>query len=222
MHHIQRKILAKLLYASSLPYAAIRPEGVESNHFAYHLEQLIAAKLIQKTGKQYSLTPEGLSAVDRMSHEKVGMVGRLQPHILTVIDITNSAGETLLFKRNFQPYIHLVGFPMGKVHYEEDLNTSAERELLEKTGLTGIPLTQRGVVYVESRQQGHTISKILCHVFQGSAETAPPLVTHRGATLWAKAGTFKRNELMPGFTEIKALLQKNDGFFFDEITADLS
>jgi ADP-ribose pyrophosphatase YjhB (NUDIX family) len=198
----------------------MRPEGIESNHFAYHLEQLITAKLIQKTDKQYTLTPEGLSYVDRMSHKT--MVDRLQPHIVTVIDITNSAGETLLFKRSFQPYIHLIGFPIGKTHYDEHVQDAAVRELQEKTGLTGVQLTQHGIVYIDARQAGHTISKILCHVFSGTAETTAPQTSHRGSSLWAQANTLRPQELMPGFIEIKALLRQNNGFFFDEITAELT
>jgi ADP-ribose pyrophosphatase YjhB (NUDIX family) len=198
----------------------MRPEGIESNHFAYHLEQLLAAKFIQKTGKQYALTPQGLSYVDRMSQKT--MVDRLQPHIVTAIDITNSAGESLLFKRSFQPYIHRIGFPIGKTHYDEHIQDAAVRELQEKTGLTGVALTQRGIVYIEARQSEHTISKILCHVFTGSVETAAPLTTHRGVSLWAQADALKPQELMPGFIEIKALLRQNNGFFFDEITAELT
>ncbi|HEX9153429.1 MAG TPA: hypothetical protein VF809_01275, partial [Candidatus Saccharimonadales bacterium] len=81
MHNIQRKILSKLLYAKECNYAAMRPKGVESNHFAYHLEQLIKDRLIIKQDKSYSLSPLGLSLIDRLSQEK--MVERLQPHIVT-------------------------------------------------------------------------------------------------------------------------------------------
>ena len=144
VHHIQRKILAKLLYAVSLPYARLRPGGIESNHFAYHLEQLLAAKLVSKHDRQYALTPKGLSEIDRMSH--ANMTGRLQPHIVTAVDITSADGQTLLFKRNFQPYIFRVGFPLGKTHYSENVAAAAARELQEKTGLTGIALRQRGIV----------------------------------------------------------------------------
>jgi 8-oxo-dGTP pyrophosphatase MutT (NUDIX family) len=220
VHHIQRKILAKLLYAVSLPYAAMRPEGIESNHFAYHLEQLLAAGLVSKQDRQYALTPKGLAQIDRMSH--ANMTGRLQPHIVTAIDITNADGQTLLFKRNFQPYIYRLGFPLGKTHFDENIAAAAARELQEKTGLTGVPLTQRGIIYIEARQQGETISKILCHVFSGTAEPGFPLPkTERGECLWADAESLKPADVMPGFIETKALLRQHHSFFFDEITAEL-
>ncbi|HYH75024.1 MAG TPA: NUDIX hydrolase [Candidatus Saccharimonadales bacterium] len=224
MHHIQRKILNKLLYAMTLPYAAMRPEGIESNHYAYHLEQLLTAGLIVKQDKQYCLTAAGLQAVDRMSQEQ--MTPRLQPHIVTAVDITNSQGQTLLFKRAFQPYIHRLGFPLGKTHYAETVAQAATRELLEKTGLGDVPLTQRGIVYVESRQDGVTISKILCHVFQGAVDGTPdvgPNDVHRGECLWLDAVTLTDKDVMPGFLAIKQLLAEHDSknLFFAELAEDL-
>jgi len=221
MHNIQRKILKKLLYAESLTYSQMRPEGVESNHFAYHLEQLLHADIIRKYGKQYSLAPQGLAMVDRLSQEK--MVDRLQPHILTVIDITNKAGQTLLFRRSFQPYIHRLGFPLGKTHLEETVGQAAARELEEKTGLTDIPLIQRGIVYLHNTQQGFTITKALCHVFQGSvSEALPTTSSHRGSCEWVDTATLTAEDVMPGFFETKALLEtKQSGLFFAEIASEL-
>jgi hypothetical protein len=143
VHHIQRKILGKLLYAEMLSYSQARPAGVESNHFAYHLDQLVRDDIVTKEGKWYLLSPKGLALVDRMSQEK--MVERLQPHILTMSKVTDPQGNTLLFRRGFQPYIHLLGFPLGKIHMEESVQAAAERELREKTGLEGSMLTQRGI-----------------------------------------------------------------------------
>lgn len=224
MHHIQRKILNKLLYATSLTYAAMRPAGIESNHYAYHLEQLLAAGLIAKQDKQYSLTVRGLTTIDRMSQE--GMTERLQPHIVTAIDITNDIGQTLVFKRAFQPYIHRLGFPLGKMHYEESVAKAAVRELQEKTGLQGVLLRQRGMAYVESRQDGMVISKILCHVFQGSVTGAPDVQsssTHRGEAMWVEASMLAPPEVMPGFLAIKKLLadSNREQLFFVELSEEL-
>jgi 8-oxo-dGTP pyrophosphatase MutT (NUDIX family) len=221
VHHIQSKILQKLLYVSSGNYAGLKPAGIESNHFAYHLEQLIKEKLVAKEGKQYTLSPAGLTYIDRLSQGK--MVERLQPHIVTAIDLTTPDGQTLLFKRRFQPYIYLSGFPLGKVHYDESIAAAVMRELQEKTGLTGIPLTHRGMVYIEAQKQGTTISKVLYHVFHGDVPAPLPTVTppERGECLWADHHSYTPETLMPGFLHIKQLLAQQDGLFFDEITAQL-
>jgi 8-oxo-dGTP pyrophosphatase MutT (NUDIX family) len=223
VHYIQRKILGKLLYADALSYAAMKPHGVESNHYAYHLEQLQKEGLVKKHDKLYALSPRGLHVIDRMSQEV--MVERLQPHIVTAIDITNAQGQTLLFKRSFQPYIHRFGFPLGKIHYEEDIYRAAERELYEKTSLTGVPLRQRGMVYVEASQEGTVISKILCHVFDGVLEGAPrvtPDLSHRGESVWLDHRTLTANDTMPGFFAIKKLFAgTSDALFFAELQENL-
>jgi ADP-ribose pyrophosphatase YjhB (NUDIX family) len=220
VHHIQRKILGALLYAETLGYAKMRPPGIESNQFAYHLNQLIRDGLVEKAGKSYRLAPKGLSQVDRLSQTK--MVDRLQPQIVTAIDLTNEHGETLLFKRLFQPYIFKLGFPLGKTHFEETVLQAAERELEEKTGLTDIPLTQRGIVYIESTMQGTTISKVLYHVFQGTVSGRPTTTSsHRGSCIWTDTGTLQPSELMPAFLDIKALLHQSSNFFFDEFVREV-
>jgi 8-oxo-dGTP pyrophosphatase MutT (NUDIX family) len=221
VHNIQRKILGKLLYAETLGYAQMRPPGVESNHFAYHLEQLVRSGLVAKTDRRYTLTPSGLSWVDRMSQEK--MVDRLQPHVVTAIDITDEQGRTLLFKRSFQPYIYRIGFPLGKTHYEESTTQAAARELQEKTGLTDIPLQHRGIAYIEATMRGATISKVLYHIFQGKAGSGLPLATptHRGECFWGDDKAYKQKELMPGFQKIKTLLHGEQPLFFTEISEEL-
>lgn len=221
MHHIQRKILNALLYAESLGYAQMRPKGVESNHFSYHLDQLVKDGLVVKHDKQYSLTPNGLQFVDRLSQQK--MVDRLQPHIVTAIDITNAAGQTLVYTRRFQPYINRIGFPLGKTHYEEAVETAAIRELTEKTGLTDIPLRHRGMVYLESKIQGVTISKVLYHIFQGTTEQQPITVdATRGECAWTDHTVLKDQEVMPGFKAIKTLLDgPSDSLFFAELCEEM-
>lgn len=216
MHNIQRKILQALLYANSLSYAKMRPAGVESNHFAYHLDQLVKSGLVAKRDKQYFLAPAGLALVDRMSQEK--MVDRLQPHILTVIDITNQHGQTLLFKRAFQPYIGTFSFPLGKIHFEESIPQAATRELQEKTGLADIPLVNRGVAYLTITHNEHIISKELCHVFSGRTVGTPRLAepSHRGSCHWADIASYQPHDFMPGFLAIKQLLATHQEFFFAE------
>jgi ADP-ribose pyrophosphatase YjhB (NUDIX family) len=202
MHHIQAKILTK--------------------HFAYHLDQLLKEKLIVKKDRNYHLSPKGLSVIDRLSHND--MHERLQPHIVTAIDLTTTDGKTLLFTRNFQPFLHLTGLPLGKVHYEETIAQAATRELKEKTGLQNIPLTHRGLAYIEARQDDVVISKVLYHVFHGNVAEPLPTTTpaHRGTCKWADHTTVPAEALMPGFLRIKSLLTTSNTLFFDEIVTDLS
>jgi 8-oxo-dGTP pyrophosphatase MutT (NUDIX family) len=221
VHHIQLKILRKLLYSNGGNYAALRPEGIESNHYAYHLEQLIRDGLVYKDDKTYRLTPDGLALVDRMNPDN--LVRRLQPNIVTAIDLTTPDGKTLLFQRNLQPYIDLIGFPKGRLHLDEELLPAAERELFEKTGLEHIPLTHRGMAYVDAKQNGETVSKVLYHVFHGevACELAVSLSSDRGRCFWADIRTIPPDHFMPGFLALKRALQESDTLFFLELTETL-
>ncbi|HSX31358.1 MAG TPA: NUDIX hydrolase [Candidatus Saccharimonadales bacterium] len=221
MHHIQAKILQKLLYVQGSNYAGLRPDKVESNHFAYHLEQLLKVGLLEKHDKSYRLTATGLAYIDRLSQGR--MTDRLQPHIVTAIDLTTPDGQTLLFKRSFQPYLHLIGFPLGKMHYEEPIADAAVRELNEKTGLTGIPLTHRGVVYIQAMQGNATTGRVLYHVFHADvAEQLPATApAERGECFWADHRSLAPEQLMPGFLRVKELLAVNDDLFFEEIAAQI-
>jgi ADP-ribose pyrophosphatase YjhB (NUDIX family) len=219
MHHIQRKILRQLMYAPSLNYAKIRPLGVESNHFAYHLDQLMREKLIVKDGRSYSLTDKGLMFVDRVSHET--MNPRPQPHIVTSLYITNDRGQMVLHKHGFQPYLNLYGPPQGRVHYAEHIAEAAERELLEKSGLSGISLTHRGIVYIHATKPSADVSKILAHIFSGTVTGAPELTAARdGTAVWEDLALLTTGQCMPGFVEVQELLSTHiHSFFFAEIEA---
>lgn len=218
MHYIQRKIITLLMRTPTVTYAQLRPKGVESNHFAYHLEQLVKTGLVSKQDRAYSLTATGLALVDRVSHKDISV--RKQPHIVTTIAITNGKGEMPLFKHMFQPYLGLIGFPQGRLHYEERLPEAATRELSEKVGLQGIPLKLRGIVYIYTTKQDQVISKIAAHVFSGSVTGTPALTTSdpaKGSSFWGDPDDYTEQQCMPGFWHIKTALAKNDGFFFSEI-----
>lgn len=222
MHHIQRKILGLLMHAPSLTYAQMRPKGVESNHFAYHLEQLVKAGIIAKSDRSYTLTTEGLALADRVSHGDMAI--RKQPHIVTTIHITNSQGQVLLFRHAFQPYIDMIGFPQGRTHYDERVGQAASRELFEKTGLQDVELSQRGIVYISAARGGQNISKIIAHVFSGAAEDGQETALvnpQQGACAWYDWTSLKAARCMPGFWQLKTLLDTSDGFFFAEIEDEL-
>ena len=200
----------------------MRPDGVESNHFAYHLDQLLKAGYIAKKDRDYFLTNKGKALADRVSHDSLSV--RIQPHIVTSIYIKNDAGKTLLFKHNFQPYLGLYGSPQGRLHYDEKIADAARRELKEKTGLENITLAHRGMAYIEAMSGDETISKIFTHVFTGEVIGEPPLEneSEKGEPLWIHASTIQANQCMPGFKDIESIVDKNDpGLFFAEINSTI-
>jgi 8-oxo-dGTP diphosphatase len=210
------------MYSLTLGYAQMRPAGVESNHFAYHLDQLLKAGYIAKKDRDYFLTNKGKALADRVSHDNLSV--RIQPHIVTSIYIKNDADKTLLFKHSFQPYLGLYGAPQGRLHYEEKIADAARRELKEKTGLEAVTLTHRGIAYIQAQSKDETISKILTHIFTGEITGEPLLETgsEKGEPIWADASALQADQCMPGYKDIESMLAKNDsGLFFAEINSTL-
>lgn len=223
VHHIQRKIISKLRRSPTLGYAQMRPAGIESNHFAYHLDQLLKAGYIAKKERKYFLTNKGKALSDHVSHEKIDI--RIQPQIALSVFVKNDAGKTAMFKHNFQPYLDLYGSAQGRLHYDEKIADAAARELKEKTGIAGVALAHRGIAYVRALSGDETISILLLHVFSGSVAGEPALTAEakNGEPFWMDSPTLKPEECMPGFKEIEALLSaKGPDLFFTEIDATLA
>jgi ADP-ribose pyrophosphatase YjhB (NUDIX family) len=200
----------------------MRPEGIESNHFAYHLEKLISGGLVEKCERQYLLTSQGLSLADRLNHSTIDI--KIRPHIVVAPHITNGQGQDLLYQHSFQPYLDLFGPPQGRLEYDDESALAAAcRETKEKTGLDVADLEHRGIVYVTANSKGSKISKILVHVFTGQVSGVPKLSasTAKGRPLWGDATQLTAGQCMPGYLQIRELLQTNPGLFFDEIVTEL-
>lgn len=219
MHHIQKKILESLAFAESLHYSQMRPKRVESNQFAYHLKQLIKDGLVEKKGSDYTLSPLGMAFVDKISFET--FEARIQPKIVTLLDITTPDGETALLKRKHQPFYGKILFPTGKVHLGEKMLEAAQREAKEKLGLENLDLKYRGNTVVGVSQDGVPISQVLTYVFQATIKKEP-LREDRPwfDCFWANAEEQPKEEFLAGFFEIKKLLEQ-DGIFYEELWYDI-
>ena len=211
MHWIQKHILRELTLHKSCRFSQLRPKQVESNLFIYHLKSLIKEGYVQKEADgSYSLAPAGKRFVDRISMEK--FQPRIQPKIITLLVITNAEGKLLLWKRNKQPFLGKIGFPTGKIHLGETLQSAAKRELAEKTGVKA-EINHVGDGYLTSYEGSELISQVLFHCFTGTA---------KNNTFKADAnlqwGTLEeQTEVIPGAKEIYKEAIQNKNHFFVEI-----
>ncbi len=208
MHYIQQKVLHTLTLTDKARYSQIRPPDIESNHFIYHLKQLMIEKLVTKREDgTYSLSNQGKAYADKVSLSNFRL--RSQPKIVNLIACKNSKGEYLLYKRKHQPFIGLSGFPYGKIHLGEPIGQSSERELSEKTNLK-TKLSYRGDVYVTVFEGETLITQTLFHVHTGSNPRGTlKEETPIGYCYWAKVDEQKRTKYFPGFMEIYRLLKRN-------------
>ena len=164
-HHIQLHILKEMLTRVEARYSELKPPAVEANLFMYHLNQLIKVGLIIKKEKAYVLTRAGKHFADRAYLGSMKI--RLQPKSITILAIQNTSDKWLILKRMHQPFINYKGFPSGKIHYGEKLLESAERELLEKSGLSNVPIELKGNIVMRFMDEAAAVNHILGYVFYG-------------------------------------------------------
>lgn len=217
MHQIQQHIIHQLILHRQCRYRDIKPKDIEGNLFMYHLHQLFKEDLAKKVDSRYQLTTKGLQLADSLSLHNLRP--RIQPKIVTLLAIQNDKNEWLLYRRSRQPFFGLIGFPYGKIHLGEKIQTAAARELKEKTGLTA-KLQHAGDVYLTVFQQQELLTQMFCHVFAGRNPSGIlNTETEIGECFWRKINP-KNNEYMPGFQEITELL-KQKSRFFDEISCQI-
>ncbi|MDO8639141.1 MAG: NUDIX domain-containing protein [Candidatus Daviesbacteria bacterium] len=221
MHPLRKQILYQLIINSCLPFSKLKPQGIESNLFIYHLKLLISEGLvIKRVDGKYELTAEGIDLADRLSLENFKV--RIQPKIITLIVCQNKSGEFLLYKRGKQPLLGYVGFPYGKIHLGEKITQAAERELKEKTGLFA-KLNHRGNAYLTTYQNDQVLTQVFCHIFEGENPVGKlETKTEIGECFWGKIEDFKEVDFIPGFLDIYNLIKKpNKNLFFAEFAYNI-
>lgn len=177
VHIYQKHILDLLRGADTLRYSELQPDGVESSHFKYHLDQLIKDSLVTQVSRgTYSLTPAGSSAVDRLSRDKINP--DLTPKVITYT-LIHDTDYYYLLRKDKDPYRGLLNFVGGKVHQGETTQQAAIREVREKTGIDtehpSLAGTAEIIITHNSALLTHAIAYIYTAVLPNSTDhtTAP-------------------------------------------------
>lgn len=221
MHYLQQNIIKILATRESARYSEIKPKTIESNHFLYHLNQLIKEGMVTKLAdKSYILADKGKAYIDSVSFSSFKV--RSQPKIVNLLVCKNKDGQYLLYKRVHQPFIGQVGFPYGKIHLGETIGESSQRELQELTGLSA-NLSHRGDVYVTVFHGDVLITHTLFHVHysddpKGKLNTG----SQYGSFFWDSVDDEDTDRFFPGFIEVYRLIQNiRSDKFFEEYTFKL-
>ena len=214
-HHIQRDILKRLSENEWLRFSDLKSKEMESNIFMYHLHELIKRGYVQKRDRGYSLGLNGLRYTDNIV-SSVHFVPAQYPKPIAIVVLQNSKSELLMTHRLRQPYINTHMFLSGKQHFGEDPLPHAQRELLEKIGLTNIPLTRRGLADFRIRNvEGNVITHIIGHVYSGTYDgPVPKSLNDRYAFVWFAPTQLKKLNLLAGTSELYDTMQENKGKLF--------
>ena len=174
----QKHIIDLLRVSDEQHYAQLQPEGVESSHFKYHLNQLIKDGYVEQKGRGvYALSAAGLAFVDTLSEASV--VPEAGPKVITYSLLKNDTYYFLQTKQK-EPYRGLINMIGGKVHIGETTTQAAIREVKEKAGLEMSGLEQLGVAEILIHGSGTLISHVIAYVYELTLPadfTSPKLVS---------------------------------------------
>lgn len=215
-HHIQREILRRLSIAKSLHFSELKPDGMESNIFMYHLNQLIKSRHVEKQDKSYQLALNGLRYADNIISSTQFSPAR-HPKPLAVVVLHNDKGQVLMTLRHTQPYIDTYMFLSGKQHFGEDPLPHAHRELREKAELENITLRRRGLADFRIHDRnGEVVTHMIGHVYSGTYNgPTPKSWTERYSFEWVKPNKMANLPHVLGTLELYDTLTKSgDKLFF--------
>jgi ADP-ribose pyrophosphatase YjhB (NUDIX family) len=139
VHDAQMVILRELLFHPSVGFAKLQKiTGMSSDHFNFHLQKLVELKLVEKVSRgTYSLTPRGKEYANKLDTDNHTVERQPKTAVILVIERKRDGNREFLFQERLkQPYYGFWGCPTGKVRWGETITQTAERELMEETGLT--------------------------------------------------------------------------------------
>lgn len=139
VHDAQMVILRELLFHPSVSFAKLQKiTGMSSDHFNFHLQKLVELKLVEKVSRgTYSLSPRGKEYANKLDTDSNTVERQPKTAVILAVERLKKDGtkEYLFQERLKQPYFGFWGFATGKVRQGETITQTAERELLEETGL---------------------------------------------------------------------------------------
>jgi hypothetical protein len=211
-HHIQREIIDTLMHNQSVRFKDLKPDGMESNIFMYHLKQLIKEGYVKKTDVGYTLAAAGLTYVDTLSVTNQKL--QSQPKPVVILAVHDKQGRWLLAERKIQPY--LGAYMLISINqYLGEVTKEHVAEQLHKLAIAE-PSTYRGqaeVILYDTEKDillTHIIGSVHEVVLESSHDLPPE--TEQFRYVWVDS--MEAPGIMPGTKELVAKLSIDQEIFF--------
>lgn len=205
MHMYQKHILDELRQSETLRYSQMQPEGVESSHFKYHLNQLLREGLVEQVARgEYRLSVKGQAAVDRLSENRINP--HITPKVITYT-LLHDDSNYYLYRKRKEPYLGTLNMIAGKLHIGETAEQAAVREVKEKVDLDIEAPRLRVVANIRIGSEEQLITHMIAYVFVAELHSAVPSLETVSI-----AGIESRDDVAPDLLLLLAGL-KNDSAF---------
>lgn len=213
MHMYQKHILDLLRQAESMRYVQLQPDGVESSHFKYHLNQLITDKLVaQKSRGVYMLSEKGKQYVDSLSDQT--LIPHATPKVITYCLLQDSA-HYFLYRKTKEPYRGLYNLVGGKLHIGETSKQAVIRELKEKINLEGVESKLLANAEILIRSHNNPFTHVVAYIY--TVEITMDQSQQLGLMEYAKAKIQSAQDLAPDVLPILSALDSGAKNFVVEL-----
>lgn len=212
MHWIQKHILLILSTTPTARFSQLRPMGVESNLFMFHLNKLLKEDLIVKSDGTYSLSSKGKLLVERDTLDSSDI--HSEPRAFLLLAIQNQHSEYLLYRRAVYPALNKIGFPLCEISNTHSLE-KISRDGIKKLCGKSAPVQFRGTARTRLVAQKSLISHTITLLFSTKLQSpSTPKSSKVGTYFWAKPEDLPRDELIRGFWEVYQAMQTSPRPFF--------
>ncbi len=165
IHNAQTSILRELLFRPSAGYAELqKPTKLTSDHFNFHISRLVEIGYVEKVSRgKYKLTPRGKEYANKLDTDR----NIIEPQPKSAVILAIRRGDEFLFQERLKhPYYGFWGFPSGKIRWGERILETAERELMEETGLTAEDFNHKGIYHeqVFQAENGEQLEDKIFHI----------------------------------------------------------
>lgn len=180
---IQRHALLVLLRTESARVKDLIPPDIAANLFAYHLDGLVVAKVIEKSARgTYRLTTKGQKLAGKFSTATHAQTEEIK----TVIMLYAKRGDSfLLFRWSRQPYMGKITPLYDRVPLGKSLQDGINSALDDKLGRR-LPVIYKQSVLIKIMTDGEMISHMNALVYElNLGEAAIPFTGRNGEAILA-------------------------------------
>ncbi len=209
----QKFILSQLKHHEWCSFTDMKPAGIASNTYSYHLKQLISGGWVVKAEQGYTLGTKGLAYAAR-NQEDAAI--RMQPNVEVVLLVQDGYGKVALHKRAEQPYIGYWELPVQPMAVAdmtvEDAGIWAAKRLLKYVPGT---VKHAGAGYIRLFKGKHALTTTLVHVVRFTVESLDLAQEYQ----WFDP--LEVPALVPGVEQLIARAFFGDEFFFEQYSFQL-
>ena len=221
-HHIQREIMNRLMHNQVVRFKDLKPLGMESNIFMYHLKQLTKEGYVEKTDEGYTLAAAGLTYVDGLNAANQKL--QPQPKVVCILAIHDNQGRWLMAERKIQPYIGMHMLVSNHHHLGETTAEHIARQLRTKLALDAVSPLYRGqveIVIYDTEDSKKLLTHIVGSVHQITIDlkTALPPETDHFRYVWVESPE-ETTTLLAGTKELITEILGKENFFFTHASSD--